>query len=188
MRLTRWPAALVSALLLAGTVSCATTIQGSGTIASDVLTGGPTPDGSVDPSPSAASPSGASPSAASPSPGSGGSGQTTPAPSSTANAVQARERTLCVLERAAITTINISFNKSKQRSQQVQILKQGAATIDGQLSRSGLPAGDPIRSAGKAVQTQLAKLYAGASAGKSPSTAPYNAATVKFQQACNSIP
>ena len=42
MRLTRPPAALVSALLLAGVASCATTIQGSGTIASDVVTGAPT--------------------------------------------------------------------------------------------------------------------------------------------------
>jgi hypothetical protein len=175
MRLTRLPAALVSALLLAGTVSCATTVEGSGTIAPDVITGGPTPGGSD---------------------GSGGSGDTggsdnpasTPSPSPSVNAVQTRERALCVLERAAITTINTSFNKSKQRGQQIQILKQGAATIDAQLSRSGLPAGDAILAAGTAVQTQLAKLYAAASAGKSPSTKPYNDATAKFQQACNSIP
>ena len=173
MRPIRLPAALVSALLLAGAVSCATTIEGSGTIASDVITGGPTPDASDDPSPSA---------------GNGGSDDPTPTPSPTVNAVQIRERALCVLERAAITTINTSFNKSKQRGQQVQILKQGAATIDGQLSRSGLPADDPILRAGRAVQTQLAKLYTGASAGKSPSTKPYNDATGKFQQACNSIP
>ena len=32
MRLTRLPAALISALLLAGAASCATAIQGSGTI------------------------------------------------------------------------------------------------------------------------------------------------------------
>jgi len=175
MRLTRLPAALVSALLLAGVASCATTIQGSGTIAPDVITGGPTPDGSDD---------------SSPSPAAGGSDDPTPTstPSPTVNAVQIRERALCVLERAAITTINTSFNKSKQRSQQVQILKQGAAAIDGQLSRSGLPPGDAIQRAGTAVQTQLAKLSAGASAGKSPSTKPYNDATGKFQQACNSIP
>ena len=155
MRLTRLPAALTSALLLAGVVSCATTIEGSGTIASDVVTGGP---------------------------------DATPTPSSTVNAVQIRERALCVLERAAITGINTSFNKSKQRGQQVQILKQGAATISGQLSRSGLPADDAILLAGKAVQIQLAKLSAAASAGKSPSTKPYNDATGKFQRACNSIP
>src|SRR5262245_62703489 len=108
MRPTRLPAALVSALLLAGAVSCATTIEGSGTIASDVITGGPTPQGSDDPSPSASN---------------GGSDDPTPTPSPTVNAVQIRERALCVLERAAITTINTSFNKSKQRGQQIQILK-----------------------------------------------------------------
>ncbi len=172
MRLTRLPAALISALLLAGVASCATTIEGSGTIASDVVTGGPTPDGSGD-SGGSAEPSGS---------------DATPTPSSTVNAVQIRERALCVLERAAITGINTSFNKSKQRSQQVQILKQGTATISGQLARSGLPADDAIRRAGKAVQTELAKLAAAAGAGKSPSTKPYNDATGKFQQACNSIP
>jgi hypothetical protein len=179
MRLTRLPAALVSALLLAGVASCATTIEGSGTIASDVVTGAPTPDGSADPG---------DPGDPGDSGDSGDPGEPTPTPSSTVSAVQARERALCVLERAAITGINTSFNKSKQRSQQIQILKQGAATINGQLSRSGLPADDPILRAGKAVQTQLAKLHAAASAGKSPSTKPYNDATGKFQQACNSIP
>lgn len=177
MRLTRLPAALVSALLLAGVASCATTIQGSGTIASDVVTGAPTPGGSADSSASAAPSGSADP---------GVSGE--PTPSSTANAVQVRERALCVLERTAITGINTSFNKSKQRSQQVQILKQGAATINGQLSKSGLPANDAILRAGKAVQIQLAKLFVAASGGKSPSTTPYNDATRKFQQACNSIP
>ena len=179
MRLTRLPAALVSALLLAGVASCATTIRGSGTIASDVVTGAPTPGGSADSSASAAPSGSADP---------GASGEPTPTPSSTANAVQVRERALCVLERTAITGINTSFNKSKQRSRQVQILKQGAATIDGQLSRSGLPAGDAIQRAGKAVQTQLAKLFVAASGGRSPSTTPYNDATRKFQLACNSIP
>lgn len=176
MRLTRLPAALVSALLLAGVASCATTIQGSGTVAPDVVTGAPTPGGSADPSGSA-TPS-----------GSADPDEATPTPSSTANAVQVRERALCVLERTAITGINTSFNKSKQRSQQVQILKQGAATIDRQLSRSGLPADDAILRAGRAVQTQLAKLSAAADGGKSPSTTPYNEATRKFQLACNSIP
>jgi hypothetical protein len=175
MRLTRLPAALVSALLLAGVASCATTIQGSGTVAPDVVTGAPTPGGSADPSGSA-TPSGSS-----------DPDEATPTPSSTANAVQVRERALCVLERTAITGINTSFNKSERRSQQVQILKQGAATLDGQLSRSGLPADDAVLRAGRAVQTQLAKLFAAASGGKSPSTTPYNDAARKFQLACNSI-
>ncbi len=176
MRLTRLPAALISALLLAGVASCATTIQGSGTIDPGVVNGGSTPDGSADPGSSS-------------DPGeSAGSTPTTPTPSPTVSAVQIRERALCVLERAAITGINTSFNKSKQRGQQVQILKQGAATIGGQLSRSGLPADDTILRAGKAVQAQLASLHAAASAGKNPSTKPYNEATAKFQRACNSIP
>ena len=117
MRLTRLPAALISALLLAGVASCATTIQGSGTIDPGVVNGGSTPDGSADPS-STSDP--------------GESAGSTPTPSPTVSAVQIRERALCVLERAAITGINTSFNKSKQRSQQVQILKQGAATVGGQ--------------------------------------------------------
>jgi hypothetical protein len=182
MRLTRLPASLVSALLLAGAASCATTIEGSGTIASDVVTGGPTPGGSADPSGSS------DPNGSSSGGGSSGSAGPTPTPSSTVSAVQVRERALCVLERTAITGINTSFNKTKQRSLQVQILKQGSTTLNGQLSRSGLPADDAILLAGKAVQTQLAKLYEAASGGNSPSTKPYNEATVKFQRACNSIP
>jgi hypothetical protein len=173
MRLTRLPAALVCLLLLAGAASCATTIEGSGTLDPDVVTGGPAPGGSANPA-APAEPS--------------GSDQPTSTPSPTVSAVQVRERALCVLERAAITGINTSFNKSKRRSEQIQILKQGATTIDGQLSRSGLPADDPILRAAKAVQAQLARLYAAASAGKSPSTKLYNDATGKFQQACNSIP
>ena len=157
--------------MLAAAASCATTIEGSGTAAPDLGTLGPAP--SADPS------------------GSGdpsGSDDSSPTPSPTVAAVQIRERALCVLERAAITGINTSFNKSKQRSQQIQILKQGAATIGSQLSRSGLPANDGILRAGKAVQGELTKLYAAANGGKSPSTKPYNEATSKFQQACNSIP
>ena len=167
MRLTRLPAALVTAAFLAGAASCATTIAGTGSAAPDLATGGPR--ASADPSGSA-------------------SDGPTPTPSSTVDTVEVWERALCVLERATITGINTSFNKSKQRSQQVQILKQGAATIDRQLSRSGLPADDAILRAGRAVQTQLAKLSAAADGGKSPSTTPYNEATRKFQLACNSIP
>ena len=114
MRLTRLPAALISALLLAGAASCATAIQGSGTIDPGVVNGGSTPGGSADPGGSSAP---------------GESAASTPTPSPTVSAVQIRERALCVLERAAITGINTSFNKSKQRSQQVQILKQGANSL-----------------------------------------------------------
>ena len=166
MRLTRLPAALVTAAFLAGAASCATTIAGTGSAAPDLATGGPR--ASADPSGSA-------------------SDGPTPTPSSTVDTVVVRERALCVLERATITGINTSFNKSKQRSQQVQILKTGAATIGGQLSRSKLPADDGILRAGKAVQIELTKLYTAANGGKSPSTKPYNTATQKFQTACNGI-
>jgi type IV pilus biogenesis protein CpaD/CtpE len=163
MRLTRLPAAVVTAVLLAGAASCATTIEGSGTAAPDLAAPSEAPSGS-------------------------GSDDPSPTPSSTADPVQIRQRALCVLERAAITGINTSFNKSKQRTQQIQILKQGAATIGGQLSRSKLPADDGILRAGTAVRTELTKLFEAANGGKSPSTKPYNDATVKFQLACNSIP
>src|SRR5690348_18281124 len=112
MRLTRLPAALISALLLAGVASCATTIQGSGTIDPGVVNGGSTPDGSADPS-STSDP--------------GESAGSTPTPSPTVSAVQIRERAVCVLERAAITGVNTSLHKAKQRSQQGQILQPGAA-------------------------------------------------------------
>jgi hypothetical protein len=173
MRLTRLPAALVAAVLLAGIASCATTVEGSGSIASDVVTNGPTPTGGSD------------------DPGDGGGSDdpsTTPSATPTANPVRTRERALCLLERAAITSINTSFNKSKQRSQQIQILKQGAATIGAQLSRSGLPANDVILRSGKSVQIQLSKLFTAANSGDTPSTKAYNAATENFQKACNSIP
>jgi hypothetical protein len=174
MRLTRLPAALVTALLLAGAASCATTVDGSGAPAADLVTNGPLPSGGTD------DPTG--------SPDPGGSSSPAPSASPTVNSVQIRERALCVLERAAIAGINTRFNASKQRSQQIQILKQGAATIGSQLSRSGLPGDDAVLRAGKAVQVQLSALYAAANSGKTPSTKAYNDATSKFQQACNSIP
>jgi hypothetical protein len=174
MRLTRLPAALVTALLLAGAASCATTVEGSGTPAADLVTSGPLPSGGTD------DPTG--------SPDPGDSSPPTPTASPTVNSVQVRQRALCVLERATIAGTNTRFNDSKQRSQQIQILKQGAATIAGQLSRSGLPGDDAVLRAGKAVQTQLAALYTAANGGKTPSTKPYNDATSKFQKACNSIP
>jgi hypothetical protein len=170
MRLTRLPAALVTALLLAGAASCATAVHGSGRIDPAVVTNGPAPSGgSGDPSGSAAP-------------------SDDPTASPTVNNVQVRQRALCVLERASIATINTKFNGSKQRSQQIQVLKQGAATIGSQLSRSGLPRNDPILRAGKGVQTQLSALVTAAGGGKTPSTKPYNDATSTFQHACNSIP
>jgi hypothetical protein len=181
MRLTRLPAAFVAAALMAGMTACATTITGTGSIAADVVTNGPTPSADAgDPSESTDPDDGDD---------QGGSASPSPSePSPTVNSVQVRERALCVLERAAITTINTTFNKAKQRTQQVQILKQGAATIAGQVSRSGLPTSDTVLRAGKGVQTQLSKLSAAASAGQSPSTGPYNTATQNFQKVCNAIP
>lgn len=173
MRLSRLPAVLVAAVLMAGVASCASTVDGTGTIASDVVTGGPTPTGGSD------DPSG-SPTSESP----------TPEPTSaspTADPVKTRELTLCVLERAAITSINSQFNGSKNRAGQIKILKSGVTTIKGHITRSALPASDGIRSSGQGVLDQLNKLATAASGGNSPSTTPYNAATQKFQKACNSI-
>jgi hypothetical protein len=173
MRLTRLPAVLVAAALLAGIASCATSIEGSGSLASDVVTGGPTPTAtSDDPT--------EDPTSDSPTPD-----PTTPAP--TANPVAIREKALCVLERAAISTINSQFNKATQRDAQIQILHTGATTIRGQISRSGLPGTDGIRRTGQGVLDQLDRLATDASGGGSPSTNAYNVATQKFQKACNSI-
>jgi hypothetical protein len=177
MRLTRLPAVLVAAALLAGIASCATAIEGSGSLASDVVTGGPTPtatsgDPTEDPTPD--------PTTDSPTPE-----PTVPTP--TANPVATRERALCVLERAAISTINAQFNKSKERDAQIQILRTGATTIRGQISRSGLPGADGIRRSGQGVLDQLNRLATDASGGNSPSTNAYNLATQRFQKACNSI-
>jgi hypothetical protein len=185
MRLSRLPAVLVAAVLMAGIASCAATVDGNGTIASDVVTGGPTPSGtsddpsgSVDPSESA-DPSGSSTSD-SPTPD-----PTTAGP--TADPVKTRELTLCVLERAAIAGINSQFNASKTRSGQIKILKSGVTTIKGHVTRSALPASDPIRGAGQGVLDQLSRIATAAAGGGAPSTAPYNTATLKFQKACNSI-
>jgi|1186.fasta_scaffold572232_2 hypothetical protein len=177
MRLTRLPAALVAAVLLAGIASCATTIDGTGTIASDVVTGAPTPPASSDPSDDPTRDPTPDATTASP----------TPAPTPTTNAVVVQERALCVLERGAIATINTSFNRSKERTTQIQILRTGATTIRGQISRSGLPGGDGIRRAGQGVLDQLNRLVSDAAGGNSPSTNAYNMATQKFQKACNSV-
>jgi hypothetical protein len=170
MRLTRLPAVLVAAALLAGIASCATAIEGSGSLASDVVTGGPTPTATSD------DPTGDRTTASA-----------TPDPVPTTNPVTTRERALCVLERAAISTTNSQFNKSTERDAQIQILRTGARTIRGQISRSGLPGTDSIRRSGQGVLDQLTRLATDASGGNTPSTNAYNVATQKFQKACNSI-
>ena len=98
-----------------------------------------------------------------------------------------KQRLLCVLERASITSINSQFNKTKSRDAQIRVLRTGVTTIKGHLSRSGLPAGDKIRKPGQAVLDQLDKLVQDAGGGGSPSTMPYNQATQRFQQACNAL-
>lgn len=177
MRLSRLPAVLVAAVLTAGVASCAATVDGTGSIASDVVTGGPTPTGA--PSGGSDDPT-ASPTSDTPTPD-----PTTASP--TADPVKTRELALCVLERAAIASINSQFNASKNRSGQVRILKSGVTTIKGHISRSSLPAGDSIRRSGQGVLDQLSKLADAAGGGSSPSTTPYNTATRSFQTACNSI-
>lgn len=176
MRLSRLPAVAVAAVLLAGIASCAATVDGTGTIASDVVTGGPTPSSSSSSSDDPTS----SPTSDTP----------TPDPTSaspTADPVRTRELALCVLERAAIANINSQFNASKDRAGQIKILKSGVTTIKGHITRSALPSSDSIRRSGQGVLDQLNKIATAASGGSSPSTAPYNSATQQFQKACNGI-
>jgi hypothetical protein len=181
MRLSRLPAVLVATVLMAGIASCATTIEGSGTIAAGVVTGGPTPTETSDDDDPSTSPSPtAEPTSDSPTPD-----PTTASP--TANPVRTRELTLCVLERASIASINSQFNASKDRSGQVKVLRSGVTTIKGHITRSALPATDGVRRAGQSVLDQLSRLATAAGAGGSPSTTPYNAATGQFQKACNGI-
>lgn len=170
MRLSRLPAALVAGALLTGVVSCAATIDGTGTLAADAVTGSGTPTATASPT--------ADPTTASP----------TPAPTTpTTNPVVTKQRLLCVLERASITTINSQFNKAKERDAQIRVLRSGATTIRGHLVRSGLPETDGVRRAGTGVLDQLKRLVTDATGGNSPSTQPYNVATQKFQTACNKV-
>jgi len=180
MRLSRLPAAVLAAALLTGAVSCAATVEGSGAPASDVVAGGPLPTGEPT-GESTGQPSGkptGAPTTRTPAPG---------AASPTTNPVLVKERLLCALERSAISSINSQFNKSKDRDGQIRILRSGVITVGGHITRSGLPAGDVIRSLAQGVLDQLTRLVAAASRGESPSTQPYNLATAKFQKACNGV-
>lgn len=174
MRLSRLPAVLVAGALLTGIVSCAATVEGSGTLASDVVvTGAPT--GSPAPSSSAPPPTTASPTPV----------PTTPPP--TSNPVVTKRRLLCVLERAAIASINSQFNKQKNRAAQIRILQNGTTTIRGHILRAELPTNDRVRKSGEGVLYHLKKLVITANAGQTPSTGPYNVATQDFQKVCNSV-
>jgi hypothetical protein len=176
MRLSRLPAVLVAAALLTGMVSCAATVEGTGTVAADVVT-----RGSTAPAPAGTPTAGAPPTSADPTP------MPTPAQPST-DPVVVKRRLLCVLERAAIANVNSQFNKQKDRGAQIRVLRQGATTIRGHIRRSGLPTTDGIRQRGQRVLDQLDRLVAEANKGRSPSTQPYNRATQTFQNGCNSVP
>ena len=165
----------LTAVALLGGAGCATTIEGRGSVAEGVVTVAPTGTATPDPSGSQ-DPSG------SPDPS-----ETTPAPTPTADPNLVRQRLLCVLERASITSINTQFNKTKSRDVQIRVLRTGATTISGHLRRSGLPAGDKIRKPGQGVLDQLNKLVRDAGSGGAPSPAPYNQATQRFQVACSAL-
>ena len=171
MRLSRLPAVLAAAALIAGTAACATTIEGTGTLAADVPTGSPTaPADSSAPVPTTSAPT-PDPTTASP----------------TADPVVVKQRLLCVLERSAIASVNSRFNKSKDRATQLSILRSGASTIKGHLTRSGLPSADRVRRSGQGVLDQLTRLVSAATSGASPTTKPYNTATESFQKVCNAV-
>jgi hypothetical protein len=174
MRLSRLPVLLAGAALL-GVVSCATTIEGTGSIAAGVVT--PGPSGSSAPTGDPTS-TGAPTETADP---------TTSVPTPTTNPAAVKQRLLCVLEQATIVSINSQFNKTKDRAAQIAVLRTGASTIRGHLSRSGLPATDKVRRPGQSVVDQLDRLVTNASGGGSPSTAPYNLATRNFQKACSAV-
>lgn len=182
MRLLPGPALVAAAILVGGgAVACAATVEGNGSIAADVVTSSPTPSSS-DTGPSGDSPSPTD--SATPTPTESSS---TPTPSPSTNPVTVRQRVLCVLEQASIASINNQFNKTKDRAAQVRILGTGVTTINGHLSRSGLPGGDRIRVSGQAVASQLDAFYKGASTGGSPSPSGYNKASTAFQRVCRTI-
>ncbi len=182
MRLSRLPALLAAAALLGGGVACAATIEGTGAPAAGVATAGPTLTGAPTGMPTATVPTATGPSETSVSP------TPTPAPIPTTDPVMVKRRLLCVLERASIASINNQFNRTKDRAVQIRVLRTGATTIKGHLSRSGLPGNDRVRKPGQNVLDQLNRLVTDASGGGTPSTAPYNAATQGFQRACNALP
>lgn len=170
MRVSALPVLLTATLLAAG-AGCASTVAGTGTIAEGVAAPSPSapPTGSATPEPT------------------DDPATTTPAPAPTTDPVLIQQKLLCVLERAAITSINSQFNKTKNRDAQIRVLRTGATTITGHIKRSRLSTGDKIRKPGQAVVDQLTRLVRDASAGGNPSTTPYNTATKRFQTACNAL-
>jgi hypothetical protein len=166
---------VLAATLCAGLAACAQSIEGSGTIAEGVLTGSPSPTASGSPT----DPTDSASPTTTPSPTS------SPSPSPTSPTV--RRRVLCVLEQAAIATTNRQVNAARDRNAQLRVLRTASTTISGHLTRSGLPGDDRIRLAGGAVVTELNALVKGATAGGSPSTKPYNDASLRFARVCGTI-
>jgi hypothetical protein len=145
MRVLRLTAVVVVAVAVAvGTVGCSQTIAGTGTLAEGATVATPTPTGTTD------SPD--------PTPTDTGSSSPTPTPTPTTDPVTVRRRALCVLERAAITSINSNFNKAKTREAQIGVLRSGSTSITGHLARSRLAGTDRIYLFGKAVLSQLNNL------------------------------
>jgi len=165
---------LLAAALGAGLAACAHTIDGTGTIAEGVLTGSPSPTGSGSPTDPTDSTSPTTPSP-------------TSSPSPSPSSLTVRRRVLCVLEQAAIATTNRQVNSARDRNAQLRVLRSGSTTISGHLTRSGLPGDDRIRLAGSAVVIELNALVKGATAGGSPSTKPYNDASLRFARVCGTI-
>jgi hypothetical protein len=174
MRVLRLTAlAVVAVAVGTGTLGCSRTVAGTGSLAEDatVVAPAPTPTtGTAEPTPTDTATS-----------------SPTADPTPTTDPVTVKRRALCVLERAAITSINSNFNKAKTRQAQIGVLRSGSTSITGYLTRSRLPGTDRIYLFGKAVLSQLNNLVRVANAGGSPSTAPYNTATTNFQKACASV-
>jgi hypothetical protein len=164
--------AVITALSVAGTAACTTTVAGRGALADDV-TAGPTGSGS----PTAGSPT-ASP-ADLPSP--------TPSPAPTVDPVKAKERVTCLLVQATIKTTNDKFNAARKRNEQLRLLTAAATSIDRTLDRSGLPRSSKVLRLGRAIQGELRKIVSSAERGGSPSTGPYNTLTARFRTTCLEI-
>jgi hypothetical protein len=171
MRALRLAVLVVVAIAVGGGVAaCSRTVEGTGTLAADATgTAGPTPTETSAPSPTETTDS------------------PTPTPSPTPDQTKVRRLALCVVERAAITSTNASFNKAKSRDSQISALRKGATTILGNLRKSKLPTSDGVYRSGKAVLDQLNALVKAADSGRSPSTTPYNKATTAFSKVCSSL-
>jgi hypothetical protein len=171
MRALRLAVLVVAAIAVgSGVAACSQAVSGTGTLASDATTSGPTPTGTTEPSPTETS---------SPTP--------SPTPSPTTDVRKVRQLALCVRERATVTTTNSSFNKAKSRDGQIAALRTGARSTLNNLRQSKLPTGDRVYRSARVVYDQLNRLIRSAAAGSSPSTAPYNAATTAFSKACASL-